>query len=163
MWTLIPNAHVVLGHVEEKIKDVGLRTYLLSYAAFYGSVSLDSLVQRFELDEKLVYRTCSKMMVNEQLQGAWDDKKNIITHASVTNKLQRAALQYAEKVSLLVEQNERLMEQKFGYSNHNNNRWGGDNNNNNNNYYGNYRRSSFAGGNRGSYDLGGGRTIKTTQ
>jgi hypothetical protein len=81
-------------------------------------VSLASLAERFELDQKLVYRLCSKMMVNEQLQGSWDEEKNIVMHASVTSKLQRSALQYSEKVALFVEQNERLLEQKYVHANH---------------------------------------------
>ena len=40
------------------------------------------------------------MMVNEQLQGAWDDPSQcVIMHAQVTSKLQRAALQLSEKVN----------------------------------------------------------------
>lgn len=44
---------------------------------------------------------CSKMMVSEKLQGAWDQpSKCIFIFAGATNNLQKAALQFSEKVSV---------------------------------------------------------------
>ena len=69
MWGLLSNSDTVMKTIVGKIQEVGLRTYLLTFAPQYASLSLATLVEMFQLPEKTVYRICCKMMVNEQLLG----------------------------------------------------------------------------------------------
>lgn len=143
MWKLITNSDVVMKTIINKIQEVALRTYLLTFGPQYVSVSLDELVTMFELEEKTIYRICCKMMVNEQLMGAWDQPSRcIIMSASQPTPVQKAALDYMDKAALFVEQNERLLEQRYNYYSHGNFGGGGGKgrggyNNNNDNYHGN--------------------------
>jgi len=119
MWDSMPNAEFVKTAIKQKIQEESLRTYLLTYAPQYGSISLKTLMEMFEMDSRIVYRVTSKMMVNEQLQGAWDQPtESIVLHAQEPTRLQKAALKYADKIGVFVEQNERLLEQRgfFGKS-----------------------------------------------
>lgn len=117
MWNLINQSDVVFAGVHQKIKEVALRTYLLTYGPYYVSLSLASLCEMFELGEQEAYRLCSKMMVSEKLQGAWDQPSRcIFVYSGATNHLQKASLQFAEKAEMFLQQNEKLLEQKIGYS-----------------------------------------------
>jgi len=70
----------------------------------------------FDLPEPSIHKIASKMMVNEQLQGAWDEPSGcIVMHAVEHTRLQKAALAYADKAALFVEQNERLMDPRSSY------------------------------------------------
>ncbi len=88
--------------VTDKIKEEALRTYLVTFASQYVTISLRTLMDTFELPDNVVYRTTSKLMFNEHLQGTWDQPTAcIVMHAQELTPLQRSALKYADKVSLL--------------------------------------------------------------
>jgi translation initiation factor 3 subunit C len=145
MWKLMPQSDVVFAQVKHKIQEVALRTYLLSYGPYYNSLSLVALCDMFELEEKECYRLCSKMMVSEKLQGAWDQpSKCIYIFAGASNNLQKAALQFSEKAELFLQQNEKLLEQKFGHSFQHQRTWEGGGGNYNN--YNNQNAGSGGGG-----------------
>jgi len=115
MWEQVRNADEVKQLVRKQIQEEALRTYLLTYSTQYASISLASLVSMFELSESVVHRISSKMMVNEQLAGAWDQPSACIVMQSFDmSRLQKAALRYADKTALFVEQNERLLEVRTG-------------------------------------------------
>jgi len=154
MWRLMPQSASVAIKVRHKIQEVALRTYLLSYGAFYSSLSLAILCEMFELEEKECYRLCSKLMVNEKLQGAWDHpSKCIFISAVPTNSLQKAALLYSEKAEQFLQQNEKLLEHKFGHPFQHPRNWDGGG------YYGGnaggFRRGGFQ--RSSNYDLGASR------
>jgi translation initiation factor 3 subunit C len=72
------------------------------------SLSLEQLCAMFELPEKRVYSVVSKMMINEELHGSWDQPtKTIVMHNLEASKVQNLATQFADKATLLVELNER--------------------------------------------------------
>ena len=53
-WNLIPAKESVLDMLKAKLQQEGLRTYLLTYGAFYHSLSQDQLSDMFDLSEKEV-------------------------------------------------------------------------------------------------------------
>ncbi|DAZ93760.1 TPA: hypothetical protein N0F65_000603, partial [Lagenidium giganteum] len=114
VWDLFPGEGVaarVRAMVQHKIQVEALRTYLLAFSEEYDSVSLERLTEMFELDDKTVHSVVSKMMINEELHGAWDQSsQSIVLHKTERSPLQTLALQYSEKLSLLVENNERMMD-----------------------------------------------------
>jgi hypothetical protein len=67
----------------------GLRVYLLAYGAFYHSLSQDQLAAMFDLPAKEVHAVVSKMMMDEDLAGSWDQPTaTIVMHASNPSRLQ---------------------------------------------------------------------------
>jgi len=157
MWSLTSNSEVVMKTIINKIQEVALRTYLLTFGPQYVSLALDDLVSMFELEEKRVYRICCKMMVNEQLHGTWDQPSRCIIMSSVQpSPIQKAAMEYVDKAALFVEQNERLLDQRgYNYFNHQN--FGGKgrqdwNYNNNYNNYNNYNYNSYNSYNNSSHN-----------
>ncbi|RMX68262.1 hypothetical protein KXD40_003850 [Peronospora effusa] len=149
MWDLFPGVNVnqhVRSMIQHKIQVEALRTYLLAFSAEYDSVSLARLMAMFELDDKTVHSVVSKMMINEELQGAWDQSSQaIILYKTERSTLQTLAVQYSDKLSQIVENNERMMDLRSGTGKEewNNRRGGGDG-----------RRG---GGGRIGFSTGGGR------
>ena len=65
----------------------------------------------FGLDTKTVHSVVSKMMINEELQGAWDQgSQSIVLQKVERSRLQLLALQLSEKIGVIVENNERMMD-----------------------------------------------------
>ncbi|EGZ15891.1 hypothetical protein PHYSODRAFT_561619 [Phytophthora sojae] len=118
VWDLFPGANVsqrVKSMVQHKIQVEALRTYLLAFSAEYDSVSLARLMEMFDLDEKTVHSVVSKMMINEELQGAWDQSSQaIVLYKTERSTLQTLAVQYSDKLSQIVENNERMMDLRSG-------------------------------------------------
>ncbi|RLN48774.1 hypothetical protein BBJ29_008918 [Phytophthora kernoviae] len=118
VWDLFPGANVsrhVKSMVQHKIQVEALRTYLLAFSEEYDSVSLARLMEMFELDDKTVHSVVSKMMINEELHGAWDQSSQaIVLYKTERSTLQTLAVQYSDKLSQIVENNERMMDLRSG-------------------------------------------------
>ena len=71
-----------LSHIQRmvllKVKEEGMRTYLLSYSTYYDSMSLSELVSMFELPRAHVHALVSKMMINQELHASWDQPTDSI-------------------------------------------------------------------------------------
>jgi translation initiation factor 3 subunit C len=118
VWDLFPGSNVsqrVKAMIQHKIQVEALRTYLLAFSSEYDSVSLARLMETFELDDKTVHSVVSKMMINEELQGAWDQSSQaIVLYKTERSALQNLAVQYSDKLSQIVENNERMMDLRSG-------------------------------------------------
>merc|ERR1719197_2313819 len=69
----------------------------------------------FELSANAVHSLLSKMMINEELHASWDQPTNsIIMHKAEPTRLQSLCLQYAEKASVFLENNERMLDTRGG-------------------------------------------------
>ncbi|KAI0229350.1 Eukaryotic translation initiation factor 3 subunit C [Lamellibrachia satsuma] len=99
----------------QKIKEESLRTYLFTYSAIYDSLSLITLADMFELELPVVHAIINKMIINEELMASMDEPTHtVVMHRTEPTHLQALALQLSEKVSSLVDYNERTMETKSG-------------------------------------------------
>ncbi|CAK4647880.1 hypothetical protein LEN26_016758 [Aphanomyces euteiches] len=114
VWELLPGAGTaqkVKDMVQHKIQVESLRSYLMAFSEEYDALNLSHLCAMFELDSKTVHSVVSKMMINEELQGAWDQgSQSIVLHKVERTRLQQLALQYSEKIGVIVENNERMMD-----------------------------------------------------
>eukprot|EP00894_Picocystis_sp_ML_P004900 jgi/Pico_ML_1/55417/g1103.t2 len=73
--------------------------------------SLEQLCAMFSLPEKAVHSILSKLMISEQLHGSWDQPtKTVVMHDVEPTKLQQLAEYFADKVSILVDANEKALE-----------------------------------------------------
>merc|ERR1712136_391012 len=182
VWNLFHCREDVVGMLERKIKEESLCTYLFTYSQFYDNISLDWLSQMFELNKVACHRRISKLIINEELAASWDEpSSSLVLHRTDPTRLQNMAMQLAEKVSTIVDMNERILEARAGgfqnncnydgnqgYRNNNyrNNNYRGGNNNyrggNNRNYQNRGNRGGYQGGrggyqgNRGGYQGGRG-------
>lgn len=160
VWDLIPGTGApkrIREMVQHKVQVEALRTYLLAFSAEYDSVSLARLTEMFKLDDKTVHSVVSKMMLNEELAGAWDQASQaIVLHKTERSSLQVAALQFADKLSQIVENNERMMDLRSGGGDYagDRGRRGGDRGGDRGDRGGN--RGNDRGGNRGGDRRGGG-------
>ena len=172
-WDLVPGengAEEIKSMLGEKIKQTGLRTYLLAFSAQYDSLSLGQLCEMFDMTKNEVHSVVSKMMINHDLIASWDQPTETIVMRNVEpSALQLLALQFAEKAASLVDANERLLDAKtgnYGYKDGDNWRGGGGGGGNQGNRFG-FRsfdkqgpRSGTRGpgrGNKGGGRGGGGR------
>ena len=117
-WDLVPGdngAEEIKKMLVEKIKQTGLRTYLLAFSAQYDSLSLSQLCEMFDMTKNEVHAIVSKMMINHDLIASWDQPTETIVMRNIEpSALQLLALQFAEKATSLVDANERLLDAKTG-------------------------------------------------
>jgi len=175
VWDLFYDADSVRKMLSRKIQEESMRTYLFTYSNVYDSISIPILAEMFELEENCVHALVSKMIINEELMASLDQPSQcIVMHRTEPSRVQALALQLSDKVSQLVENNERLLEQRGlggggwqnrGWENRGeggNNRGGGGGGkggyrNEGNRGEGNSFRGRRDGGNRG--DRGGDRQV----
>jgi len=113
VWDLFYDADCVRAMLTKKIQEESLRTYLFTYSNVYDSISIPLLADLFELDVNSVHALVSKMIINEEVMASLDQPSQcIVMHRSEPSRLQSIALQLSDKVSQLVENNERLLEQR---------------------------------------------------
>ena len=162
MWSFMQNADKVKALLVSKLQEVALRSYLLTFASSnsagrqcYSSLSQDTLASMFELPIKIVYKIVSRMIWADELRGSLDSatKSIILDQASSNFELKITALRYADKLSTLVEQNERLLEFRTGEKKDSHNRDAGRRGFFDKNGQGQHRKNNARGGDkmRGNY------------
>lgn len=110
IWDLMPNNERIKSMLVDKIQEEGLRTYLFTYASYYSTMSIAQLAMMFGLSQVQVNAIVAKMIFSEELSASLDQVSQcVVLHQIELSKVQLAALQYSEKVSGFVEQNERLL------------------------------------------------------
>eukprot|EP00005_Dracoamoeba_jomungandri_P005503 CAMPEP_0174260422 /NCGR_PEP_ID=MMETSP0439-20130205/9701_1 /TAXON_ID=0 /ORGANISM="Stereomyxa ramosa, Strain Chinc5" /LENGTH=835 /DNA_ID=CAMNT_0015344667 /DNA_START=80 /DNA_END=2587 /DNA_ORIENTATION=+ len=156
VWEQVHGSEAVKKMLNQKIQEQGLVTYLFTYSKYYDSLSLTELSNIFELPENKVHSIVSRMMTNNELHAAWDQPSGaIVMHNIEPTRLQYLTLKYADRVGILVENNEKLLAARTGslyYKNFDKpqhyvqkGRYKNNYNNRNNQKYNNksYRRSSY--------------------
>lgn len=107
----------VKAHIQslllQRVKEEALRTYLITFSQHFLHMSHAHLAAMFALDEAAVQKIASSLMVNEQLQAAWDEPaKLLVIEETQTNKLQKSAVAFTEKALVFLDQNERLLDSR---------------------------------------------------
>jgi len=149
VWDLFYDADSVRSMLSRKIQEESMRTYLFTYSNVYDSISIPMLADMFELEVNAVHALVSKMIINEELMASLDQPSQcIVMHRTEPSRLQSLALQLSDKIGQLVENNERLLEQR-GQS------WGPRNWENRGEQRGQREGGNYKGGRGGDRDQGG--------
>ncbi|XP_068242028.1 eukaryotic translation initiation factor 3 subunit C [Palaemon carinicauda] len=113
VWDLFHEADRVRKMLGLKIQEESLRTYLFTYSHVYDSISLIKLSEMFELPHSTVHAIISKMIINEEIMASLDEPTScLVMHRTEPSSLQSLSLQLADKLYNLVENNERILDQK---------------------------------------------------
>ena len=113
VWNLIPNdgGDKVKEMLAGRIKEEAVRTYLFTGASAYNSLSLAHLCETFDMDGTSIRRIISRMIFNKETSASWEHPADtLILHKTEPTQLQTLSLNVAEKVSSLVDSNERLLD-----------------------------------------------------
>lgn len=152
VWDLFYEADRVREMLGKFIKEESLRTYLFTYSNVYTSISIPSLSAMFELPQTKVHSLISKMIINEELMASLDDPtETVVLHRTEPSRLQALSMQLTDKVTNLVDANERIFEMKQGNMFQRNNQFGGkgQHRGDRGNYRGNQNREGGGGGGGG--------------
>ncbi|KAI9583638.1 hypothetical protein GQX74_005386 [Glossina fuscipes] len=115
VWDLFYESDRVREMLVKFIKEESLRTHLFTYSNVYTSLSIPSLSQMYELPVQKVHSLISKMIINEELMASLDDPtETVVMHRSEPSRLQALAMQFVDKVTNLVDVNEKIFDMKQG-------------------------------------------------
>ena len=113
VWDLFYEADRVRDMLVKFIKEESLRTYLFTYSNVYASISVPYLAEMYELPKSKVHSIISKMIINEELMASLDDpSETVVMHRSEPSRLQALSMQLADKITNLVDANERIFDAK---------------------------------------------------
>ena len=118
VWNLLPGngAEKIKEMLSVKVKEEALRIYLFTQGTHYESITLKHICELFQADPVDARRTICKMICDKQINGAWDfsPEETLILYKVEPTTLQSLSSQLADKISQLVESNERLIDPLFG-------------------------------------------------
>merc|ERR1739844_250720 len=144
--------------LSRKIQEETLRTYLFTYSKVYDSISVVTLSEMFDLEKESVHAIVSQMVYKEELMASLDEPTQcMVMHRTEPSRLQSLALQLSDKITQLVENNERLLELRPGWQSNWKGRDGYQNRGDNQGGRGGRGGGNFGRGNRGGGHFGGDR------
>ena len=113
LWENIKHPHYVKKKVFSTMKRECLRCYLYRYGCVYKTISIKRLSEMFELSQSHTIQFISKLIItagSDSKFASLDEITNcVVMHQSPPMPIQRTALEYSDKLSFLIEQNEKLL------------------------------------------------------
>ena len=117
VWNYIPNegGRKVKEMLRVRIKEEAVRTYLLINSEHYESMDIRHICDMFEMEEPLVRKIISRMIFFKEISAAWDNPSNILViYRTGPSSLQAISQTLGDKVSKLLESNERILDSLVG-------------------------------------------------
>jgi translation initiation factor 3 subunit C len=115
VWDLLPQKVEVLEMLKIKIKEEALKIYLTLFGPHYASVAVEQLCNMFDVEEGTVQTVASRLIIAEEIHGSWHQPtQTIVMRNAGTTSLQKLALRCVDKVSTLVDNNEKALGLRTG-------------------------------------------------
>ncbi|KAJ3064473.1 Translation initiation factor 3 subunit c [Podochytrium sp. JEL0797] len=117
IWHLMPTYETqIKPMLTLKLQHAALRTYVFQFSRHYDSLSIETLAGMFDLSVEAVHGELAGMIVAEELVGARLDEPTrcVVLKRGEVSRLEFLAGVYAEKVGVLVDGNEKLLESRVG-------------------------------------------------
>uniref|UniRef100_A0A1I8GZN5 Eukaryotic translation initiation factor 3 subunit C n=1 Tax=Macrostomum lignano TaxID=282301 RepID=A0A1I8GZN5_9PLAT len=113
VWNLFFQSENVKTMLESKIKEEAMRTYLFTFSSIYDTLSMSCLAEQFELELSQVHSVVSRMILHDEISASLDEPTRcIVMHKTEPTRLQQLSLQLTERLSSLVDMNEKIAEAK---------------------------------------------------
>ncbi|KAK9460441.1 eukaryotic translation initiation factor 3 subunit 8 N-terminus-domain-containing protein [Lipomyces oligophaga] len=105
IWDLMPETEKIKEMLGQKIQEEGLCTYLFTYAPFYETLSISNLASMFDMTERKATALVSKLISNNDIAAALDQKTNAIVFTSGVeySRLQNFSLALSDKAVQLLD------------------------------------------------------------
>ncbi|KAL7751102.1 Translation initiation factor 3 subunit c [Sorochytrium milnesiophthora] len=119
VWSLLSHVEDVKSMLQMRIREAALVTYVHLSTAHYSSFTLLRLAQMFDLPYDTVKSQLSKLIINDEIQATLDGVNRAVvmnTNYEPMSRLQWLAVQLSDKVSGLVEQNEKTVESRTAHA-----------------------------------------------
>ena len=115
VWNLVPQKTEVLEMLCTKVKEQALKIYLTIYGPHYSSIAVEQLCNLFEVPEATVQSIVSRLIISEEIHGSWHQPtQTIVMRDAGTTSLQKLALRCVDKVSMLIDNNEKALGLRTG-------------------------------------------------
>jgi translation initiation factor 3 subunit C len=117
VWNLLPagGGEKVKDMLQVRIREEAIRSYILTNQSNYDSISLELLANMFELNLSEVKKVLCQMIFNKEISASLESNGSILILYKVEpSPLQQICLITAEKLSQLVESNERIVDSLIG-------------------------------------------------
>jgi len=103
-----------LSRLQPQLKEAALKAFVLAYAPYCDTFALETeLAEHFELEPRRIHAILSKMIVQGELSARWDQPTGVLAvHHRHMTRLQRLSIAWAEKLTQLLENNERLVDMR---------------------------------------------------
>ena len=112
---MIPESQRVKEILEERLREVAITSYVLTYSPYYDSISIEFLSNMFNTNEQKIKTVVSRLITSKTLSASWHQQSNtLVIHHSEPSKLQHISSQISDKLMHFVENNERLLDTKTG-------------------------------------------------
>ena len=113
IWNLLPEEGRILtkNMLSQKIKEESIKVYILIYSIHYTSLKLEYIANIYNTDIYTIKCIISKMIFNKELSASIDSANNTILLYNTDNTtLQVITQNLCDKIILLTESNERLID-----------------------------------------------------
>jgi hypothetical protein len=117
VWNLIPGegGSQVKQLLKTRIQEEAIRCYLLLNCNSYDSIDLDTLCMMFDLERTQVRKIICHMIYNKEISASWEISGQFLNVYKVDpSPLQLSAVSVADKLSQLLESNERIVDSLVG-------------------------------------------------
>eukprot|EP00753_Platysulcus_tardus_P003782 PLAT12492.1.p2 GENE.PLAT12492.1~~PLAT12492.1.p2 ORF type:complete len:580 (+),score=367.45 PLAT12492.1:1785-3524(+) len=114
IWKLLPQPEDVKTVLRARVPEVTLRTYLFSYSGQYRALTLTRLADMFSMPQSRVHSLVSSMIISGELRASFESADVLVMHETDSSSLHAMSLRLADKLSALVDSNERLLARAGG-------------------------------------------------
>lgn len=116
MWNKVFDEKTTKVNLLLRVKEQGLKSYILSYKDFYESISLEYLSTYFELDSQIIHTNICKMIAAKEIVGWLNPQTNCLNFENIEKSyIEELSSELSEKIIGTVKVNETVLDKKFGH------------------------------------------------